>query len=91
MYRDDDWKHFHLLVQDLKNVPGVENINVYSGKYQRNKDGEMYKPYKLEIVTEFDTMIIGSVNCYLNGTMKNPYETYDMVCTFYMDYNNWDN
>ena len=90
IYRDDDWKHFHLLIKDLKNAPGVENIDIYPEKYQRNKDGEMYKPYKLEITTEFDTMIIGKVNCYLNGSMENPYETYDMVATFYMDYNNWD-
>lgn len=90
LYRDDDWRYFRLLLQDLKHVSGVENIDVNGGKYHRNKNGEMYKEYKLNIYTEFDTLIVGIVNCYLNGTEENPYETYDMVCTFYMDNNNWD-
>ena len=90
IYRDDDWKYFRLLLQDLKNVSGVENIDVNGGKYHKNKNGEMYKEYKLEISTTFNTLIVGIVNCYLNGTKENPYETYDMVCTFYMDNNNWD-
>ena len=91
-FRDDDWSYLHKFIDELREVPGVSDIdvNVKDGGYEQYNDNQYKKEYQLHIHTEYDEAtgydgIKGTINCYLDGPQDNPMETYDMVMTLWIN------
>ncbi len=84
-YQDDDWRNVHSMFNQMKEIGGIADFYVNDGRYRKygKEFGEMAKVYKINILTEFDTVINGTVNCHLCGTVENPYAAYDISVSFY--------
>ena len=87
-YHDDDWSNVHAMLDEMRQLEGVADLFVGDGRYRKHGEefGEMTKVYKVNILTDFNTIINGNVNCHLCGTIDNPWSAYDISVSFYRGY-----
>ncbi len=84
-YHDDDWSNVHAMLDEMRQIKGIADFFVADGRYRKHGEefGEMTKVYKVNILTDFNTVINGTVNCHLCGTIDNPWSAYDISVSFY--------
>ena len=84
-YHDDDWSNVHAMFDEMRQLEGIADLFVGDGRYRKHGEefGEMTKVYKVNILTDFNTIINGNVNCHLCGTIDNPWSAYDISVSFY--------
>lgn len=88
-YHDDDWSNVHAMLDEMRQLEGIADLYVGDGRYRKHGEefGEMTKVYKVNILTDFNTIINGNVNCHLCGTIDNPWSAYDISVSFYRESN----
>lgn len=82
-FSDQAWENLHELIDVLRNVDGVEELNYGGGRYYNFRGEGAYKEYTVDIITSYGTKIKGTIQCHFAGTMEDPYSAYDMTVNFY--------
>ena len=87
-YHDDDWSNVHAMLDEMGQLKGIADFFVEDGRYHKQGEefGEMTKIYKVNVLTDFNTIINGNVNCHLCGTVDDPWSAYDISVSFYRGY-----
>lgn len=84
LHTDEDWSHLWKYLDFLGSMPQIKSLDIMGTQYHRATDGEGgYKEYKIRMVTEFDTIIDGVINCNAAGSMENPFGRYDITISLW--------
>lgn len=90
-YRDSSWQNVYAHVEALGKVRGVEDVAMGGGEYFNYFHGTSpddmnpaYRQYKLTIKTRYGD-VEGRLICHSAGTREDPFDRYDMTCTFWKD------
>lgn len=86
IYSDSGWESVTELLNDMKNVDGVESVYTNAGVYHNylNNNTDMpYRTYELTIETIYNKDIGGEIVCSAAGTMEDPFKRYDISCTLW--------
>lgn len=93
-YHDSSWQNVYAHVESLEKVRGVEDVTMGGGEYFNYFHGTSpddtspaYRQYKLNIKTQYGN-VEGRLICHSVGTQDDPFDRYDMTCTFWKEENN---
>jgi hypothetical protein len=96
-YHDSSWQNVYAHVEALGKVRGVEDVVMGGGEYFNYFHGTSpddmnpaYRQYKLTVKTRYGD-VEGRLICHSAGTREDPFDRYDMTCTFWKDKNNEQN
>lgn len=91
-YRDSGWAGVDSVIEALQNAGYDVSVSVKNGGYRNSKGGNTlyvgdedvsyWKEFELEIPIE-DKVFHGRINAHACGTMEDPFESYDLTCTFW--------
>lgn len=91
-YHDESWEGVTQVKKDIEDAfktiknPQHEyevSIAPINGGYRKSSDGmSQWKEYKVEIYVKGaeNPFIVGTLNCHAAGTVKDPFDAYDMSC-----------
>lgn len=84
IFKDDDWRYAHQIVNAIRNVPNVNDINCGAGIYYNyNSTTDLpYRDYKLTVFTDFGTLG-GYLRCSAAGSVDDPFKRYDVTVSVY--------
>lgn len=90
-YRDSAWQNVYAHVEALGKVEGVEDVELGAGEYFNYFHGSSvddtspaYRKYDIRIKTRYG-VVSGRLICHSAGTKDDPFDAYDMTCTFYKE------
>lgn len=89
IYRDNDWRYVNNVFQRIEDVIGSDGeLSVWceNGGYVKDNDGTpIYKEWKLKIKLNNGGAIGGSVKAHTAGSVMDPFDAYDITCTFWRE------
>ena len=78
LYRDDHWQGVTDVKEAIEKLGYKASISVKDGEYRVSKDGtSQWKEYEFEI-TNGTLIIHGTLSCHQAGSVKDPWDRYDM-------------
>lgn len=91
LYRDESWQGVAAVKKDVeaalekvsKKTGNKYDVSIAAdnGGYQKSKDGmSQWKTYKVEFFANDNELpfMVGYLNCHAAGSMKDPFDAYDM-------------
>lgn len=87
LFHDEDWSNVHKMIDIIRNIEGVEEVNCGAGQYfnyiSKSKPIDpAYRDYKLTIRTPFG-ILGGYLRCHAAGTMDDEFSKYDITVSVY--------
>lgn len=90
-YHDTAWQGVSSMINALQDAGYDVSVTVKDGGYRNSKGGNTlfagddtvsyWKEFNLEIPIE-DKVINGRINAHAAGTVEDPFDSYDLTCTF---------
>lgn len=82
LYSDDYWKGVDDIRNAIASIDDITDVNIYpvNGGYKTSKDGtSQWKEYEVELSTKENVTIGGTLSCHAAGSVKDPFDKYDMT------------
>lgn len=89
IYRDNDWRYVNNLLQKIEDAIGSDgDLSVWceNGGYIKDREGTpVRKEWHLKIELNNGGLIGGIVNAHAAGSTYDPFDAYDITCTFWRE------
>lgn len=93
-YRDESWNGVSQIKETIQNIIDENGggyyliVSVHDGGYRTSKDGmSQWKEYWVDIYSNDSDhpVICGTLNCHACGTVKDPWNAYDMSLVLWLN------